>query len=105
MPGISDVSKLDCNCKMNEAIDSVNAVIKAYNDVMDPINDSKDACLKAAKMDEYPTATALVLLRGVMVGGAAATNMKWDDIKDSISLTIEEPYLDLGKLDKWSELI
>ena len=99
---IDNVSKLSFQCGINDAIDTLNEAIDAYNEIIDPINEPKEASLSAAGMTDYPTATALVLMRGVMTCAAAQKEPKWEDVKDTISVTIQEPYLDLGqvKLDK-----
>jgi hypothetical protein len=102
--GIAKIDNLSANCYLNNAIDSLNKTIGAYNEIVEPVEEAAKTCLKSTKLDKTGANAKHVFL-GVLLSAASDKNTSLDDLKKEVQILEQKPWVKYGeKFKKWDGL-
>ena len=93
---VKEISRLDCNCSLNNSVDALNRVINSWNDIHGPVLNKKAVTLKAAHMEECKGAKIEHVTYGLIMAGVAIDSVSVSEMWDQMEFTLEEPYMKFG---------
>jgi hypothetical protein len=76
-----------------------------WDGIYSPLDDNKTATMKTAGLDKTKGSNITHVFLGLLLTFIADCNMSLDDIKKTVKFTEEEPYIQIGMVDKYQPLI
>ena len=89
---------------INELVKEINAIISGWTGIYKPVTKGRTDTLDATSMKDKTGATVNHALMGLIVTMVSDLNMTVDDIKKSVTITDDAPFVHVAAVDKYMKI-
>ena len=101
---MDQLPEVENGLSINDMIKEVNGIISSWTDVYKPITAGRKESLEKCKMENKSGATIKHALMGLIVTMVSDLNMSIEDIKKSVTIETEAPFIKLEAAEKYMDI-
>lgn len=102
--GLDQIPEVENGLSINDLIKEVNSIISGWTDIYQPITKGRTDSLDATGMKDKKGANIQHALMGLIVTMVSDLNMTIEDIKKSITITTESPFIQVATEEKYMKI-